>query len=183
MMPSMTTHSFAHSADAYTKACQPVTALGVRVASRAGSALFQRVAPVDVLLLVSRPAAVVWRVVATAVNAIYRVPQGWLATHIGNKGREAVPFSANAYALASILWPSASIRILATLQHGIPCSILWPCPVVRLINRANRDMQGAWVAMPTPASVMHPTPRASVEWLVATVDRASHAHSITESKR
>lgn len=77
------------------------------------------------LFLLGRPPAILWRVRAVVVDAVYRVLRRWAWTHIRNEGSVVVaPRIADSDAAPAIVLKDGIARVVAALFHSFPCSVL-----------------------------------------------------------
>ncbi|MEY4387884.1 MAG: hypothetical protein RLY20_3167 [Verrucomicrobiota bacterium] len=70
------------------------------------------------------PSAVVWRVMAAAVNSIKRVYGAWLAPHVRQEVFKVIPSFTDGDAAPAVAKVVGGSRIQASGAHGLPCAVL-----------------------------------------------------------
>lgn len=104
-----------HRRDAESASLSPV-----RNAQCCAAMIYPNRAPlVPTLDLPCRPAAVLWRVVSVAINAVKRKARRAFS-HVGEERRKLTPSSANGYASTAIIFPTGVVPIVATFAHAVP---------------------------------------------------------------
>lgn len=93
---------------------------GLRFPERSNAPI---IGSIVLLLKLSRPAAVFWRVIFRWVYSIDSMVRRWLWPHVLNKIGKALPVIAKLYSLCPVLSVTRCFRILTSLLHVHPSSI------------------------------------------------------------